>query len=264
MNTEFIQKHWYASVYEQFENQTDDVEFLLGVLKEQLGDTPQTILEAACGAGRICVPLAQAGYSVTGFDTDEYMLMRCYRRMQGLTNIRCYRADALQSDWGSGYDVVLMAGNILINIDTQTDYKNAQQTFIQKASAALRRGGHLFMDFDLHGDPVPYFNSLGEGSYFNGTDELGTKGRTVGYGSVYDPVTQICTGAGHLELMTNTGETIIVPDQWHKHIPTQAQVYQWIHDAGMEIGRSYLDYTQEPVPVPVKENCRATLWIRKF
>ena len=263
MNTEFIQKHWYASVYEQLENQTDDVEFLLEVLKQQLGDTPQNILEAACGGGRICVPLAQAGHTVTGFDANEYMLMHCYRRMQGLSNIRCYAADALTEDWGKDFDVVLMAGNILINIKTDTDYAQAQKTFIQKAASALRRGGHLFMDFDLHGKPVPYFNRLGEGSYFAGTDEIGTKGRTVGYGSVYDPVTQICVGVGHLELTTNTGETIIVANRWHKHIPTQAQVYEWIRDAGLEIERSYLDYSQEPIPVPVTQNCRATLWLVK-
>jgi SAM-dependent methyltransferase len=263
LNREFITKHWYASVYERFENQTDDVEFLLEVLKVQHGDTSQNILEVACGGGRICVPLAQAGHKVTGFDADEYMLLRCYRRMQGLANIRCYAADAITADWGTGFDVVLLAGNILINIESEMDYMQAQRTLIRKAAQALHEGGHLYMDFDLHGDPVAYFNSLHEGSYFDGTDELGTQGRTVGYGSVYDPVTQICAGTGHVELTTNAGEAIIVPSQWQKHIPTQAQVYGWLEEAGFTIERTYLDFSQETVPVPVKKNCRATLWAGK-
>ena len=37
MDRNFIARHWYASVYEQFENQTHDVEFLLKVLEAHGG-----------------------------------------------------------------------------------------------------------------------------------------------------------------------------------------------------------------------------------
>jgi len=100
LDKNFIAKHWYAHVYEQYENQTDDVDFLLNVLSEN-AHAPQNILEVACGGGRICVPLAQAGHTVTGFDADEHMLLRCYRRMQGLGNLCCYQADATTTDWGT-------------------------------------------------------------------------------------------------------------------------------------------------------------------
>ena len=110
MNRQFIVKHWYASSYEQFETQTDDVEFLLKVLREQIDGKSQVILEATCGGGRISVPLAQTGHKVTGFDADEFMLLRCYRRMKDIPNITCYQADAISEDWGKGFDVVVMAG----------------------------------------------------------------------------------------------------------------------------------------------------------
>ena len=97
MNKNFIAKHWYADVYEQFENQTRDVDFFLKVLAENAA-SPQNILEIACGGGRICIPLAQAGHTVTGIDADEHMLLRCYRRMRGLPNIRCFSADAATDD----------------------------------------------------------------------------------------------------------------------------------------------------------------------
>lgn len=263
MNRDFISKHWYASVYEQFENQTNDVDFLLNVLSGQTNGAPQTILEAACGGGRICVKLAQAGHDVTGFDANEHMLLRCYRRMRGLGNLRCYRADATTADWGAGFDVVVMAGNILLNIESGMDYALAQATFIGKAAAALRRGGHLYLDFDLHCDPSPCFHRLGESSYFSGADELGTTGRTVGYGSVYDPVTRICAGAGHWEITANSGETFVISKLWHKHIPTQAQVYGWLADAGFAIEKTYRNFTDEPLPEPVSDYCRATIWARK-
>lgn len=264
MNRDFIAKHWYASVYEQFENQTYDVEFLLNVIKEQTDNTPQNILEVACGGGRICVPLAQAGHTVTGFDSDMHMLLRCYHKMQGLNNIRCFMAEATTTDWGKDYDIVVMAGNILINIESDMEYADAQATFIKNAAAALHPGGHLYMDFDLLFDPVSCFNRLKESCYFDGTDDLGTTGRTVSYGSVYDPITQICAGTNHWELTTNNGEQIIRSVRFYKHIPTQAQVFRWLREAGFTIERTYMNYTYDPIPEPIIESThRAIVWARK-
>ncbi len=264
MDRDFIAKHWYASVYEQFENETHDVEFLLDALLENAGGAKLNILEVACGGGRICVPLAKAGHTVTGFDADEFMLLRCYRRMKGLPNLRCYRADALETDWGAGYDAVVLAGNLLINIESALDYEAAQKRFIGKAAAALRPGGHLYLDFDLHSDPKAVFHGLRESSYFCGADELGTSGKTVSYGGVYDPATQICAGAGHWELMANNGETLILSRVWHKHIPTQAQVYRWLRAAGFTIERTYRNFTGEPLAEPIDEGTyRATIWARR-
>lgn len=264
MNRNFIFDHWYASVYEQFEIQTNDVEFLLSVLSGRCGGEPQRILEVACGGGRICVPLAQAGHDVMGFDADRQRLLRCYRRAAGLPNLRAYCADALTADWGSGFDVVVLGGNILINIETDMDYEVAQRTFINKAASALRVGGHLFMDFDLGYDPADFFNTLLESHYFEGVDELGTVGRTVSYGSVYDPVTQVCAGTSHVELTTNSGERMIKGGQWHKHIPTQAQVYDWLARAGLTIEETWRNYSDESLPEPITEGThRATIWARK-
>jgi SAM-dependent methyltransferase len=264
LNRDFIAKHWYADIYEQFENQTNDAEFLLNILRKYSDGSPQRILEVACGGGRICIPLAEAGHIVTGFDADEHMLLRCYHRIKGMNNITCYSADALTSHWGEDFDVVVLAGNVLINIETDMDYAETQRTFIRKAALALKQGGHLFLDFDLHYDPVHIFNSLRESSYFNGTDDMGTTGRTVGYGSVYDPVTRICAGTSHWELTTNNGESFIISELWHKHIPSQAQVYGWLSEAGLTIERSYKNYSDESILEPIdKMTHRATIWVKK-
>jgi hypothetical protein len=144
------------------------------------------------------------------------------------------------------------------------DYAKAQATCIQNAARALRTGGHLYLDFDLHFDPSAVFNRAGESSYFSGTDDLGTSGRTVSYGSVYDPITQICAGVSHWALTANNGEPFIMPVQWYKHIPTQAQVYGWLAEAGLTIERTYVNYTGEPIPEPITESThRATIWACK-
>lgn len=264
MNRDFIAGHWYADIYEQFENETRDVAFLLNVLRSCANGSAQRILEAACGGGRISIPLAKAGHTVTGFDMDLHMLLRCYRQMKGMSNIRCYLADALTAQWGSEFDVVVLAGNVLINIETDMDYAEAQRIFIRKAAMALRSGGHLYLDFDLLYDPVRFFSRLRQSSYFSGTDDMGTSGRTISYGSVYDPVTHMCAGTSHLELTANNGESFVISKLWHKHIPAQNQVYGWLREAGLTIERSYKNYSDEPLHEPIdKSTHRATIWARK-
>ncbi|MDD4125061.1 MAG: class I SAM-dependent methyltransferase [Eubacteriales bacterium] len=269
MNKQFIAKHWYAYSYEKFENQTNDVEFILKILCEQTDGTPQNILEVACGGGRISVPLAQAGHKVVGFDADEFMLLRCYGRMKDIPNITCYQADAISADWGTGFDVVVMAGNILINIETEMDYTEAQQTFIRKAAAALHPGGYLILDYDQHSDAsaVKFFNRLGEsgrlGDNSEYIDELGTGGKIKIYGSVYDPVTRICTWASHSDLLTNNDERIIISTAGYKHIPTLKQVYEWLADAGFNLEKTYRNYTDEPLDDNESDFVRSTVWAKK-
>jgi len=263
LNRDFIAKHWYASIYEQFENQVNDVDFLLNILRRET-EGPQRILEVACGGGRICVPLAKAGHCVTGFDADVHMLLRCQARMKGLPNLTVYQADALTEAWGSDFDVVVIAGNFLINIESDMDYREAQIRLIQNAARTLRAGGHLYLDYDLHHDPAAVFHRLGMSSYFKGSDDLGTMGSTVSYGSTYDPVTQICAGTGHTELITVNGEKLILPEVWHKHIPTQEQVDAWLKEAGFSLEKTYRNFTDEPLPRPIPEGThRATVWAKK-
>lgn len=270
MNRHFITKHWYASAYEQFENQTNDVEFLLKLLHEQTDGNPQNILEVACGGGRISVPLAQAGHKVTGFDADEFMLLRCYRRMKNIPNITCYKADAISEDWGVGFDIVVMAGNILINIETDMDYAEAQQIFIRKAAAALRPGGYLILDYDQHSDEsaVKFFNRLGEsgrlGNDSEYVDELGTSGKFKIYGNVYDPVTRICTWASHNDLLTNYGERIIKSTMGYKHIPSLKQVYAWLATACFNVEKTYRNYTNEALSDNEPDFVRATILAKKL
>lgn len=48
-----IKSHWDASLYEQQEDYRHDVDLLLGLL----GGEPRRVLDVACGAGRMALPL---------------------------------------------------------------------------------------------------------------------------------------------------------------------------------------------------------------
>ncbi len=47
---------------------------------------------------------------------DEAMLSKIPAKAEGIDNITWRVADAIRDDWGKGYDVVVIAGNLLMNI----------------------------------------------------------------------------------------------------------------------------------------------------
>ena len=56
------------------------------------------ILEAGCGTGRVLIPLAQAGYQVTGLDNSPAMLFRARQRLASLAPEVQARIHLLQAD----------------------------------------------------------------------------------------------------------------------------------------------------------------------
>jgi len=243
LNINKIKSHWYAYIYDKQENQTNDVELMLKIL----GDKPKKILEACCGGGRILVPLAKAGHEVTGFDMDEDMLSQIPGKVTGLSNIKFYKADAVNSCWGNDYDVVVLAGNIMINIGTDMDYKEAQKLFIKKVSDALKVGGYIYLDFYLNAHPEKVFNITKERVYFEGADDMGVYGRYIVCPGCYNPETQMTNGKSRTEITLPDGETFIFEEVTAKHIPTLQNVHDWLGCYGFVIEQEYGDYDKNPI-----------------
>ena len=74
---------------------------------------PSTVLDAGCQAGRLLVPLAQAGFQLTGIDTSRFALRRARRhaRAAGIqaSFIQGDILDVLQQDAWRQYDMVVCA-----------------------------------------------------------------------------------------------------------------------------------------------------------
>ncbi|MHB1484226.1 MAG: class I SAM-dependent methyltransferase [Saccharofermentanales bacterium] len=261
MDINKIKGHWYASIYDQQENQTDDIDLLLSILSDDKnGFADKRILEVCCGGGRILVPLAKAGYDVVGFDMDDDMMSMIPEKIGGMTNIRFYQADALKSDWGKDYDVVILAGNIMINIETDGDYKEAQQQFIRKAADALKVNGHSYVDFNLLAHPENFFNASSERIHFEGYDNRGVYGRCIGCGGTYDAKTQMTDGKGRIEITLQNGETFSFVKKSVKYIPTLTQVHEWLTMSGFVIKQEYGDFNKNPISETTN---RAIIYARK-
>lgn len=92
------------------------------------------VLDAGCGTGRVASELARRGHLVTGVDNDASMLAEA-RRDPAVT---WWEADLATLDLGERFDLVLMAGNVIVFVQPGTE-----QQVVTRLAAHLVPGGLL-------------------------------------------------------------------------------------------------------------------------
>ncbi|MDR7317821.1 class I SAM-dependent methyltransferase [Brevibacillus nitrificans] len=84
-----------------------DVEYYMDQAKQAGGK----VLELGCGTGRITLPLAQAGISVTGLDLSQKMLDRAKAKAEELgvaDSVRLLQGDMRSFDLGETYSLIMI------------------------------------------------------------------------------------------------------------------------------------------------------------
>ena len=106
------------------------------------------VLELGCGTGRILVPLARAGFRVTGVDISEKMLQRAEQKRAALSGrdrelIRLVCGDMTSFDLGGQFPLIIIpfrAFQHLITVDEQLRCLACTRRHLSK-------GGRLIIDF---------------------------------------------------------------------------------------------------------------------
>jgi SAM-dependent methyltransferase len=98
---------------------------------------PATVLDAGCGTGRVAIELARLGHDVVGVDVDPAMLEAARAKAPGLTWVEADLTDP-QLDLGRTFDVVVMAGNVLIFVPSGTE-----EQVIANTARHVAPGGRL-------------------------------------------------------------------------------------------------------------------------
>ncbi len=104
---------------------------------------PASVLDAGCGTGRVAMELSRRGHPVVGVDVDEAMLAAARAKAPELAWVRGDLADPAL-DFGRTFDVVVMAGNVLIFVPDGTE-----ERVIANAARWLAPGGLFVTGYSL-------------------------------------------------------------------------------------------------------------------
>ena len=104
---------------------------------------PGRVLDAGCGTGRIAIELSRRGREVVGADVDPAMLEAARRKAPGLEWVEADLTDP-HLEFGRVFDVVVLAGNVLIFVPSGTEGQ-----VIANAARWLAPGGHLVAGYSL-------------------------------------------------------------------------------------------------------------------
>ena len=141
----------------------------IAALLKVLGAAQQRVLDLGCGAGRVLLPLAEAGHSVTGLDRNEKALADCRKRLDDHNlSALLLRADFLE-DWpalNKSFDAVCLLGNTIMTV---ADVDEAVH-LMQRLCEVLADGG-LFIVDDC---PHDFWPELTEGNWTSGISEDGS------------------------------------------------------------------------------------------
>ncbi len=120
-----------------------DVAFFAGLAER----TGRRILELGCGTGRVALPLAEAGYKVTGLDLSVPMLERARENARALSpenqqRLRFVEGDMTGFDLPGAFDLVIIAFRSFQMLLTPEDERNCLETIHRH----LAPGGRLVID----------------------------------------------------------------------------------------------------------------------
>jgi SAM-dependent methyltransferase len=150
-----------AAIYDAIYADRDDAGFWLAVAAE--ADGP--ILELGCGTGRVLLPLARAGFEVTGLDLSQVMLVRCRDKLRAerpevRERVRLVAADMTSFDLGRRYAAVVCPFAGFQQLTTVEQ----QLACLDRCRSHLLPAGRLVLDLP-NPDPAPaaYAGETGDG-----------------------------------------------------------------------------------------------------
>lgn len=125
-----------AETYDWTEQSTDDIQFFLDFAKKVQG----SILEIGAGTGRISIPLAAQGKTITAIDISESMLSHAKEKCD-TNNISFVVADFLSFSLDKDFELIIAPARVFEHAITDAERKAAFSNCFKH----LQQGGYLVL-----------------------------------------------------------------------------------------------------------------------
>ena len=168
--------------------------FYLSVAQETGGP----ILDLGCGTGRMTIPIAQAGYEITGIDIVPGMIERAKQKAGNLT-IDWLVADARDYHLGQQFRMIFESGSVFMHMLERTD----QRAYLARVREHLAPGGRFVMSLYFP-HPSRLQSDSEEKDWFTYQDEQGRTVRVTGT-DVYDEIRQVKTETAYRHVQNEDG-----------------------------------------------------------
>ncbi len=144
----------FAAYYEALTGDfRGDVPMYLEMAKRHEGP----ILELACGTGRVAIPLAEAGSTIVGLDSDPEMLALAESKARMLElgrRISFVKADMVSFKMKQKFPLIIAGANSLIHLLDSASLRKC----LERCRTQLTPGGTLYIAFE----PSPYIAAAGK------------------------------------------------------------------------------------------------------
>ncbi len=173
-----------GDIYDGMNTEMGDLSFYSRWLKKK---ERGQILELCCGTGRLTIPLAQEGYSITGLDNSASMLKKAKDKARECNvSVRFIESDMRSFDLSQVYDLIFIPFNSIHHLYTNQDFFKV----LIRVRKHLKEDGYFI--FDCFNPDIHYIVSAEKEEKL--IAEYTTKdGRSVAVKQtmVYENVTQI-------------------------------------------------------------------------
>lgn len=166
--------NFYEGVYSSlYDNLLCAATFDIDFYHTQAAMTGDSILELACGAGRVGLPLARMGYDVTGIDISEDMLSLYRKKLENekrrtKSRVHLIQADITKVKLEQKFDLIILPATTICLFDDRM-----LDSIFDFVCEQLNKGGRFVFDV-MNVNPDDYKRGHGEINISKWTDEQGT------------------------------------------------------------------------------------------
>ncbi len=222
---------YYSSTYAK---RDDDTGYYVQLAAEQAAKGRCEVLEYGCGNGRILLPLARAGRTVTGVDRSVPMVTDLKRALRAepraiRDRVTVRRGDMRKLRLDQRFDLVLCTFNTFLHLYERRDVER----FCSRVRAHLRPRGRFVVDVSVP-DPTELVPSPGR-AYRVPRFRHPTTGQVVRYAErfIYDPLSQILTVAMEFEPRDEPEQRWTTPLAHRQFFPQELEAL--LHYNGLEV-----------------------------